>query len=124
MALLSARAVSIEKPVTVSENSGDDDPNAPLEDDTLKPHIERGDSQPQIVTQLEVLYESEVTLPETDDGDSKRTDVVRTKRVVDVATFEACLAGDPNGDLRWRLCYTRPALEFGYGAGPMLHTKQ
>lgn len=117
--MLSARVLSIEKPIATNKQEDDNDPDAPLEDDSLKPHIEREDSKPQIVTQLEVLYESEVTLPETDPDGNERADGVRTKMVVDVATFEACLAGDPNGDLQWKLCYTRPALEFGYGAGPM-----
>ena len=44
-------------------------------------------------------------------------DTVTSKTVVDVATFEACIDNDPNGEMRWRLCYTRPALEFGYSAG-------
>jgi hypothetical protein len=108
---------SIEKPLTSKQT--DDDPDAPLVDDSLKPDIERDDSKPQIVTQLEVLYESEVTLPKTDHEGNK------SKMVVDVATFEACIANDPNGALRWRLCYTRPALEFGYGVGPVsLNTKR
>ena len=118
--MLSARVASIEKPITIKPTV--DDPDAPLEDDSLKPHVEREDSKPQIVTQLEVLFESEVTLPETDQDGSKRTDGQRSKMVVDVATFEACIGGDPNGDMRWRLCHTRPALEFGYSASPMMNS--
>jgi hypothetical protein len=108
---------SIEKPIISSDKDDQQDPNAPLEDDALKPHhiIERDDTKPQIVTQLEVLYESEVTLTETTTDENNGSNI-RSKMVVDVATFEACIAGDPNGEnMQWRLCYTRPALEFGYG---------
>jgi hypothetical protein len=111
--------------MSTKQNKDDEDPDAPLEDDTLKPHVERADSKPQIVTQLEVLYESEVTLTEIVQEGNNREDGVRSKMVVDVATFEACLAGDPNGEMQWRLCYTRPALEFGYGVAPLsLNTRQ
>ncbi len=106
---------SIEKPILAKQNKDDEDLDAPLKDDTLKPHVERADSKPQIVTQLEVLYESEVTWKETDQEGNKREDSARSKVIVNVATFEACLAGDPNGKMQWRLCDTRLALEFGYG---------
>ena len=118
--MLSARVASVDKPVTL--NSAEDDPNAPLEDDSLKPHVERQYSKPQIVTQLEVLFESEVTLPEIDKNGNKRADGQKSKMTVDVATFEACISGDPNGDMRWRLCQTRPALEFGYSVSPMMNS--
>ena len=60
----------------------------------------------QIVTQLEVLYERE--LASTVYGEDSSS-------VVNVATFEACILGDPNGEqLQWRLCQTRPASEFPY----------
>ena len=118
MALLCARVASIEKSISIRKQSDDDDRNKPLEDDSLEPHIAKSDSKPQIVTQLEVLYESEVTLPETDTDGNIRAGV-HTKKVVDVATFESCIAGDPNGELQWRLCHTRPAFEFGYTISPM-----
>ncbi|KAL3764511.1 LOW QUALITY PROTEIN: hypothetical protein ACHAWO_007028 [Cyclotella atomus] len=104
LALLSAR---------VEQNKDGEDLDAPLKDDTLKPHVERADSKPQIVAQLEVLYESDVTWNEADQEGNKREDGARM--IVNVATFEACLAGDPNGEMQLRLCDTRQALGFGYG---------
>jgi hypothetical protein len=60
----------------------------------------------QIVTQLEVLYERE--LAPTVYGEDASS-------IVNVATFEACILGDPNGEqVQWRLCQTRPASEFPY----------
>ena len=58
----------------MEQNKDGEDLDAPLKDDTLKPHVERADSKPQIVTQLEVLYESEVTWKETDQEGNKRED--------------------------------------------------
>ena len=97
MALLSARVAEIEKPMS------DDNKNqcAPLEDDTYSSTLK------QIVTQLEVLYEREIYFPP---GIGELNDI---SSVFNVATFEACILGDPNGDeLQWRLCQTRPASEF------------
>jgi hypothetical protein len=116
VALISARVKSIENEIT-AKDSDDDDPNAPLEDDSLSTSTSTNLSTPQTVAQLEVLYESEITLPKLDsEGNSDGSEV--TKIVVTVATFEACIDGDPNGDkMRWRLCGERPAMEFGYHVG-------
>lgn len=97
LALLSARVAEIEKPMS------DDNKNqcAPLEDGTYPSTLK------QIITQLEVLYEREIYLPP---GIGAPNDI---SSVFNVATFEACLLGDPNGDQpQWRLCQTRPASEF------------
>mmetsp|Transcript_45417 Transcript_45417/g.95320 ORF Transcript_45417/g.95320 Transcript_45417/m.95320 type:complete len:412 (-) Transcript_45417:1691-2926(-) len=105
VALLSARVEEIFPQRTMQE--GGDDPDAPLEDDSLRPH--RINTE-QVVTQLEVLYELEQSCI-NDDGKK------RTQTSVMVGKFEACLDGNPNrGEegLRWRLCSYRPAVEFGY----------
>lgn len=109
--LLSARVEEIE----ASRNEGrrnaeDNDPDAPLEDESLQPFAEtRDDRKSQIILQLEVLYDLEF-LPETDVDDSNKS-----FKSVSVAKFETCLKGDPNGDeLQWRLCSWRPAKEFGH----------
>lgn len=94
MALLSARVAEIEKPS--SYNHG----NEVAKDDTTSYSSESN----QVITQLEVLYERELS-PVVYGEDSSS--------VVNVATFEACVFGDPNGEqLQWRLCQTRPASEF------------
>ncbi len=113
VALLSARLDEFEAPLSENDNNFtklDDkgDPDAPLEDDSLIPH--RHDSDPetttQVVAQFEVLYDLQLTY-EKDDGEN------HTETEVNVACFEACLYGDPNGDeLRWRLHGIRPAFEF------------
>ena len=92
MALLSARVAEIEKPTSVNaEGEHQDGSYATLN---------------QIVTQLEVLYEREL-LPNAFGEE--------VSNIVNVATFEACILGDPNGEeLQWRLCQTRPATEFPY----------
>mmetsp|Transcript_10812 Transcript_10812/g.21031 ORF Transcript_10812/g.21031 Transcript_10812/m.21031 type:complete len:415 (+) Transcript_10812:131-1375(+) len=113
VALLSARLEEIEAPLAVNNNNttkGEEtsDPDAPLEDDSLIPHSNNSDqeSSTQVVAQFEVLYDLELTL-ENDDGETQ------TETEVNVACFEACLYGDPNGDeLRWRLHGIRPAFEF------------
>jgi hypothetical protein len=125
LALLSARVAAFEKPVSITKHDDKDDPDAPLQDDSLAPLVERTDPKTQVVTQIDVLYESEVIFPDREPDGNPITDGIRTKMIVDVATFEACIAGDPNGALQWRLCEIRPALEFGYGVGFMsLNTKQ
>ena len=109
VALLSARIQEITAPdKAITERIND--PDAPLEDDALKPHIDkREDAATQVVTQLEVLYDLEQSYINGEDKTLKQSSVM-------VGKFEACLRGDPNGnELRWRLCSYRPALEFGYG---------
>eukprot|EP01082_Thalassiosira_pseudonana_P003526 g2864.t1 g2864 contig12:942653-944010(-) len=109
VALLSARIQEITAPdKAIAERIND--PDAPLEDDALKPHIDkREDAATQVVTQLEVLYDLEQSYINGEDKTLKQSSVM-------VGKFEACLRGDPNGnELRWRLCSYRPALEFGYG---------
>jgi len=89
LALLSARVAEIENPTL-------DD----YEDESQSSKLK------QIVTQLEVLYERE--LAPCGYGDD-------VSNIVNVATFEACILGDPNGEqLQWRLCQTRPASEFPF----------
>ena len=93
LALLSARIAEIEKP---EDN---------VEDETYYEE-ESCTTMNQIVTQLEVLYERELSPTRYGDDVSSRTNV---------ATFEACISGDPNGEqLQWRLSQTRPASEFPY----------
>jgi hypothetical protein len=89
----------------------DDDPDSPLEDDSLMPlrqstNSEEDESKAQVITQLEVLYE----LQQSSINDEGKT---RTQTSVMVGKFEGCLDGDPNGDeLRWKLVSYRPAVEF------------
>lgn len=102
--LLSARVEEIH---AMNENNGShndedkNDPDAPLEDESLQPFPELRsdrDKPPQTVLQLEVLYDLEFT-PQADDDKKK------SFKSVNVAKFETCLKGDPNGDDRqWRLC--------------------
>ena len=90
LALLHARVAAIEKPEPDNVDS--------------RASTKDGSCLAQIVTQLEVLYEREIALPPGDDA---------YNIVANVATFEACIHGDPNGEqLQWRLCQTRPASEF------------
>ena len=109
--LLSARVEEIEaKENEARRNAEDNDPNAPLEDESLQPFAEtRDDRKSQTVLQLEVLYDLEF-LSNNDEADNNKS-----FKSVNVAKFETCLKGNPNGDeLQWRLCSWRPALEFGH----------
>ena len=115
VALLSARVEEISPPSPSAEQTilqkKDDDPDAPLEDDSLMPlrqstNSEEDDSKAQVITQLEVLYE----LQQSSINNEGKT---RTQTSVMVGKFEGCLDGDPNGDeLRWKLASYRPAVEF------------
>jgi hypothetical protein len=92
--LLSARVVEIERPSSFKRG------NEAKQDETYSSGLN------QVITQLEVLYEREICEVVYGEGSSN---------VVNVATFEACIFGDPNGEqLQWRLCQTRPASEFPY----------
>lgn len=92
MALISARVAEIEKPESLDTKEND--------------QVRSYSTLNQIVTQLEVLYEREL-LPNAFGEE--------LSNIVNVATFEACIMGDPNGEkLQWRLCQTRPATEFPY----------
>ena len=94
MALLSARVAEIERPS--SSKRGNEAKQGEMYSSGLN----------QVITQLEVLYEREICEVIYGEGSSS---------VVNVATFEACIFGDPNGEqLQWRLCQTRPASEFPY----------
>ena len=99
VALLSARVEEIYPGEAELSEEQSEDPNAPLEDDSF---VENNpDSNAQVVTQLEVLYELQQSSM-NDDGKK------HTQTSVMVGKFEACLKGDPNGDgLRWRLCSYR-----------------
>jgi hypothetical protein len=116
VALLSARVEEIyppsyksssaEQAILLQKTKSYDDPNAPLEDESLTPPPEVDESKAQLVTQLEVLYE----LQQSSVNDEGKT---KTKTSVMVGKFEGCLFGDPNGDeLRWKLASYRPAVEF------------
>ena len=116
VALLSARVEEIyppsyksssaEQAISLQKTKSYDDPNAPLEDESLTPPPEVDESKAQLVTQLEVLYE----LQQSSVNDEGKT---KTKTSVMVGKFEGCLFGDPNGDeLRWKLASYRPAVEF------------
>ncbi|KAL7546094.1 hypothetical protein ACHAWF_009454 [Thalassiosira exigua] len=112
VALLSARVEEIEPPLQMEEQrlKQEDAPDEPLEDDSLTPNLSRSDSEAQIVTQMEVLYELQQSALDVDDKKHTQTSVM-------VARFEACLDGDPNGgELQWRADAYRPALEFGYSS--------
>ncbi|KAL3764512.1 hypothetical protein ACHAWO_007029 [Cyclotella atomus] len=94
LALLSARVAEIERPSSSKRG------NEAKQDETYSSGLN------QVITQLEVLYEREICEVVYGEGSSN---------VVNVATFEACIFGDPNGEqLQWRLCQTRPASEFPY----------
>ena len=111
VALLSARVEEIypssaEQAILLHKTKTNDDPNAPLEDESLTPPPEVDESKSQLITHLEVLYE----LQQSSINDEGKT---KTKTLVMVGKFEGCLFGDPNGDeLRWKLASYRPALEF------------
>ena len=115
VALLSARVEEIYPPSPSAKQTilqkKDDDPDAPLEDDSLMPlrqstNSAEDESRAQVITQLEVLYE----LQQSSINDEGKT---RTQTSVMVGKFEGCLDGDPNGDeLRWKLASYRPAVEF------------
>jgi hypothetical protein len=115
VALLSARVEEIYPPSPSAEQTTlqkkVNDPEAPLEDDSLMSHCqsknpEEDESKAQVVTQLEVLYE----LQQSSVNDEGKT---RTQTSVMVGKFEGCLDGDPNGDeLRWKLASYRPAIEY------------
>ena len=99
VALLSARVEEIYPGEAELSEEQSEDPNAPLEDDSFVEN--KPDSNAQVVTQLEVLYELQQSSM-NDDGKK------HTQTSVMVGKFEACLKGDPNGDgLRWRLCSYR-----------------
>ena len=102
VALLSARVEEIYPPVDMSEQieNGDSDSDAPLEDESLRPFREDCDFKAQVVTQLEVLYELQQSSVNEDGETVTGTEVV-------VGTFEACLNGDGDGDLEWRLAAYR-----------------
>ena len=100
--LLSARVEEIEGSVDKSSENEVNDPDAPLEDESLQSFADR---KAQTVLQLEVLYDLEI-----DD-----TDKSKSFKSVNVAKFETCIKNNPNGDeLQWRLCSWRPANEFGH----------
>eukprot|EP00571_Detonula_confervacea_P006454 CAMPEP_0172325394 /NCGR_PEP_ID=MMETSP1058-20130122/53934_1 /TAXON_ID=83371 /ORGANISM="Detonula confervacea, Strain CCMP 353" /LENGTH=422 /DNA_ID=CAMNT_0013041931 /DNA_START=58 /DNA_END=1326 /DNA_ORIENTATION=- len=111
VALLSARVQEIYPPAPSDQTQkSDDDPDAPLEDDSLMPHREDSESNAQVVTQLEVLYELQQSSMNDDGKTESRTSMM-------VGKFETCLDGDPNGDsngdgVRWRLASYRRAWEF------------
>eukprot|EP00578_Thalassiosira_sp_NH16_P010690 CAMPEP_0181118018 /NCGR_PEP_ID=MMETSP1071-20121207/22848_1 /TAXON_ID=35127 /ORGANISM="Thalassiosira sp., Strain NH16" /LENGTH=408 /DNA_ID=CAMNT_0023202477 /DNA_START=100 /DNA_END=1323 /DNA_ORIENTATION=+ len=103
VALLGARVEEIHPPVPSDQiqKKEDSDPNEPLEDDSLAPdRIGRNsggdESKPQVVTQLEVLYE----LQQSSVNDEGK---VHTQTSVMVGKFETCLDGDPNrnDNLQW-----------------------
>ncbi|KAL7501055.1 hypothetical protein ACHAWT_009210 [Skeletonema menzelii] len=111
--LLSARVEEIEASGVNEERRNEDDnnPDAPLEDESLKPFADR---KVQTILQLEVLYDLEFltnTLDNSTDGSNNN----KSFKSVNVAKFETCIKNDPNGDeLQWRLCSWRPAREFGH----------
>ena len=107
VALLNARIEEIYPPVTFQTKNNDDDPDAPLEDESLSPIVNNND--PQVVTQLDVVYELQQTAVD-DDG---KTELISSMHV---GKFETCLQGDPNrydsDELRWRLAHYRDAIEY------------
>lgn len=111
VALLNARIEEIYPPVTFQTKNNDDDPDAPLEDESLSPIVNNND--PQVVTQLDVVYELQQTAVD-DDG---KTELISSMHV---GKFETCLQGDPNrydsDDLRWRLSSYRDAIEYDNSA--------
>ena len=106
--LLSARVEEIEASGRNEERRDEDDPDAPLEDESLQPFADR---KAQTVLQLEVLYDLEFRT-NTDVAENSSDKPFKS---VNVAKFETCIKNDPNGDERqWRLCSWRPAIEFGH----------
>jgi len=102
-ALLAARVEEVFSPIKTEDNEKSDDPDAPMEDDSLR----IDEARPQVVCQLDVMYE----LSQVVRVDEKSEKV----RSVYVGQFETCLQNDPNGDkVQWRLSSYRPAVEFGY----------
>lgn len=103
-ALLAARVEEVFPPIKKQENESDD-PDAPLEDDSFR--IDEN-ARPQVVCQLDVMYELSQVVRVADEKSEK-------VRSVYVGQFETCLQNDPNGDdVQWRLSSYRPAVEFGY----------
>lgn len=104
IALMSVRVEDIYPPVFQDDKKKDNDPNAPLEDESLSPPV---DDSAQVVLQVEVLYELKQS-PVSEKGETlERTYVM-------VGKFEGCLAGHPSNDddLKWRIASYRPAVEW------------
>ena len=101
IALMSVRVEEIYPPVLKDDKKKDNDPNAPLEDESLSPPE---DDSAQVVLQVEVLYE----LQQSSVGEEGET---RERTYVMVGKFESCL---PSGDddLQWRIASYRPAVEW------------
>jgi len=128
--LLSARLEKIEESGKhVNEDGhnaeGKNDPDAPLEDESLEPFSENSDdSFPQTVLQLEVLYDLELIFKKTNEDSNEdnnksssnnNTNNNKSFKSLNVAKFETCFNGNLNGDERqWRLCSWRPAAEYGF----------
>lgn len=105
IALMSFRVEEIYPPVLKDDKKKDNDPDAPLEDDSLSPPE---DDSAQVVLQVEVLYE----LQQSSVGEEGET---RERTYVMVGKFEGCLAGQPSDnddDLQWRIASYRPAVEW------------
>ena len=116
IALLNARIEEIYPPPTVaaeqkSQKKDSEDLDAPLEDDSLTPPEHNNDDSiaPQVVTQLDVLYELQQS---SINGEGK----THTQSSMMVGKFETCLSGDPNSNdtkyLQWRIASYRSAVEF------------
>lgn len=113
--LLSARVEEIEASVENKDkiNEEDNDPDAPLEDESLQPFADR---KSQTLLQLEVLYDLEfLTTSDATKNTADDSNNSNSFKSVNVAKFETCIKNNPNGDeLQWRLCSWRPAREFGH----------
>jgi len=106
IALVSVRIEEIYPPVFRDDKKKDNDPDAPLEDESLSPPV---DDSAQVVLQVEVLYELQQSSVSDKGETMERTYVM-------VGKFEGCLAGYPSSsgddDLKWRIASYRPAVEW------------
>ena len=104
IALVSVRVEEIYPSVFQDDKKKDNDPNAPLEDESLSPPV---DDSAQVVLQVEVLYELKQSSVSEKGERVERTYVM-------VGKFEGCLAGYPSDDddLKWRIASYRPAVEW------------
>lgn len=104
VALVSVRVEEIYPSVFRDDKKKDNDPDAPLEDESLSPPV---DDSAQVVLQVEVLYELQQS------SVSEKGETVERTYVM-VGKFEGCLAGFPSGDddLKWQIASYRPAVEW------------
>lgn len=85
--------------------------------DKVKQNNSKRIASPQVVTQVEVLYDVEQQFRV--DDDTKKMEEPFIRKGVLVGVFEAVQqCGNTNNSLRWHLCANRTAWEFPYLNSP------